>query len=358
MFGILFESMVHLAETDRLAEAPAHVPALVTAIDRVPARTASRRVKLGIVTPGAHAASARARAVGGDGDLRRRRRDRAGSRAARLPPLHVQRARRGPGRRRRAVRGGRYCDPLATFGALGAHTTTIRFAAHVLVLGYHHPLAIAKRYGTLDVVTGGRVILGVGVGSLQEEFELLGAPFDDRGARADDAMRALRAVALAAASPSITATYYDFEGFLVDPCAVQARVPIWVGGRTYRSLRRAVELGDGWAPFGLRTAELARDAAARRDTEAWAARTTPIDVILQNEHPLDPARRTRPRRRTARDASPTSARPASTSASCTTPPRTTASSSPPSPPRAETRRANPRNSCRTVSAQRCKPRNS
>ncbi len=86
------------------------------------------------------------------------------------------------------VRGGRYYDPLATFGALGALTSTIRFAAHVLVLGYHHPLAIAKRYGTLDVVTGGRVVLGVGVGSLAEEFALLGAPFDDRGARADDAM--------------------------------------------------------------------------------------------------------------------------------------------------------------------------
>src|SRR6478609_1518792 len=60
-------------------------------------------------------------------------------------------------------RGGRYYDPLATFGALGALTSTIRLAAHVVVLGYHHPLALAKRYGTLDAVTGGRLILGVGV---------------------------------------------------------------------------------------------------------------------------------------------------------------------------------------------------
>ena len=56
-----------------------------------------------------------------------------------------------------ATRGARYWDPLATFGALGAHTATIRFAAHVLVLGYHHPLAIAKRYGTLDEITNGRL---------------------------------------------------------------------------------------------------------------------------------------------------------------------------------------------------------
>jgi probable F420-dependent oxidoreductase len=186
-----------------------------------------------------------------------------------------------------AVRGGRYYDPLATFGALGAQTSSIRFAAHVLVLGYHHPLEIAKRYGTLDVVTGGRVILGVGVGSLEEEFELLGAPFADRGARADDAMAALRA-SLSQAEPEYHGEFYDFEGFLVEPCAVQPRVPIWVGGRTYRSLRRAVELGDGWAPFGLRTADLAEMLKRAAGTDAWAARKTPVDVILQNEHPLDP----------------------------------------------------------------------
>ncbi|MDQ1476249.1 MAG: hypothetical protein QOE62_1478 [Actinomycetota bacterium] len=186
-----------------------------------------------------------------------------------------------------AARGGRYYDPLATFGALGALTRSIRFAAHVLVLGYHHPLEIAKRYGTLDVVTGGRVILGVGVGSLKEEFELLGAPFADRGARADDAMAALRA-SLSQPEPEYHGEFYDFEGFLVEPCAVQPRVPMWVGGRTYRSLRRAVELGDGWAPFGLRTADLAEMLQRAAGTDAWADRTTPVDVILQNEHPLDP----------------------------------------------------------------------
>jgi probable F420-dependent oxidoreductase len=163
------------------------------------------------------------------------------------------------------VRGGRYFDPLPTFGALGAQTKTIRFAAHVLVLGYHHPLAIAKRYGTLDVVTGGRVIIGVGVGSLEEEFDLLGASFADRGARGDDAMRALRA-SLSQPEPEYHGEFFDYSGFLVEPCAVQARVPLWVGGRTYRSLRRAVELGDGWAPFALRTEEIAQMLDRARDT--------------------------------------------------------------------------------------------
>src|SRR2546430_1955451 len=72
------------------------------------------------------------------------------------------------------------------------------------------------------------------------------------------------------------------------PRSRQARGPMWVGGRTARSLRRAVELGDGWAPFGLRTAELGEMLGRARDSDAWAARDKPIDVLLQNEHPLDP----------------------------------------------------------------------
>jgi probable F420-dependent oxidoreductase len=172
-----------------------------------------------------------------------------------------------------ARRGSRYYDPLATFGYLAAHTTQIRFETHVLVLGYHHPLALAKRYGTLDVVSGGRVILGVGVGSLEEEFQLLGAPFTDRGARADDSLRALRRAI----------GQREVDGFIVDPHAVQDHMPIWVGGRTFRSLRRAVELADGWCPFGIGAAEVA----------AMLARVAPLpddfEVVLFPEPAIDPS---------------------------------------------------------------------
>ncbi|NKY43734.1 TIGR03619 family F420-dependent LLM class oxidoreductase [Nocardia cerradoensis] len=149
-----------------------------------------------------------------------------------------------------AQRGGTYWDPLATFGYLAARTERIRFVTQVLVLGYHHPLEIAKRYGTLDAVTGGRMTLGVGVGSLEAEFDLLGAAFAGRGARADDALRALRS-ALSVPLPWYQGPHYSFGDVLVEPHALQATVPLWVGGRSMRSLRRAAALGDGWVPFGL-----------------------------------------------------------------------------------------------------------
>lgn len=177
-------------------------------------------------------------------------------------------------------RGARYWDPLATFGYLAARTRQIRLATFVLVLGYHHPLDIVKRYGTLDQISDGRVVLGVGVGTLREEFDLIGAPFADRGARADDALRALRA-ALPTTDPAYEGEHYRFRGMIVDPCARQQPVPIWIGGRTLRSLRRAVTYADGWCPFGVPVAT-AGEWLARMDTPAG------FEVVLSADRPLDP----------------------------------------------------------------------
>ena len=185
------------------------------------------------------------------------------------------------------ARGSRYWDPLATFGYLAAVTSRIRLATNVLVLGYHHPLEIAKRYGTLDQVCGGRLVLGLGVGSLEEEFDLLGAPFEDRGARADDAIGALRS-SLSTSLPAYQGTYYRFGDVVLDPSARQSSVPLWIGGRTARSLRRAVALGDGWVPFAIRAADVGAMLARARETPAWDARRSPLEVVLQNGRPLDP----------------------------------------------------------------------
>ncbi|MFA1551012.1 TIGR03619 family F420-dependent LLM class oxidoreductase [Actinomadura chokoriensis] len=176
-------------------------------------------------------------------------------------------------------RGGVYWDPLATFGYLAARTSRIRLATQVLVLGYHHPLTIAKRYGTLDRISGGRLTLGFGVGSLEEEFDLLGAPFAGRGARADDALAALRA-SLGRRTPEYHGPHYDYSGLVVEPHAVQEHVPMWIGGRSGRSLRRALT-ADGWVPFGLPLKTLA---------EMLADADVPpgFDVVLAPSRPLDP----------------------------------------------------------------------
>ena len=159
----------------------------------------------------------------------------------------------------------------------------------MLVLAYNHPMEIAKRYGTRDRVTGGRLILGVGVGSLREEFDLLGAEFESRGERGDEAIRALRS-SLSTEHLEFHGDHYRYSGFVLSPCAVRQRVPIWVGGRTYRSLRRAVELGDGWVPFGIVSAQIGEWITRAKDTEAWAARAEPIEVVLRTPESIDAGR--------------------------------------------------------------------
>jgi probable F420-dependent oxidoreductase len=170
-----------------------------------------------------------------------------------------------------ATRGGTYWDPLATLSWIASRTTQIKLATYVLVLGYHHPLEIVKSYSTLDVLSGGRVILGVGVGSLEEEFELLGRPFAGRGTAADLAIDEIRGAW----------GHHEVDGFVVSPAAPRDEVPIWVGGRTRRSLHRAAVRADGWAPFGLSDAELSAALAAVDlpddfDVVLWAYGIDPI----------------------------------------------------------------------------------
>ncbi len=173
--------------------------------------------------------------------------------------------------------GGCYWDPLATFGFLAARTRNIRFTTLVLVLSYHHPLDVAKRYGTLDRLSGGRLNLGVGIGYLKPEFELLGADFEGRNGRGDDAIRAIRA-AFGKPVPHYDGPIFKFSDMVIDPCGVQRHLPIWIGGRTRRSLQRALELGDVWCPFSLSPDELRHLILEAARTSLWSRRETPLDV--------------------------------------------------------------------------------
>lgn len=182
-------------------------------------------------------------------------------------------------------RGERFYDPLATFAFLAGQTSRLRFLPYVLVLPFYHPLEIAKRYGTLDHLSGGRLILAFGVGNLKEEFDMLGVPFEDRGPRADDALRALRA-GLSGRTVSYEGPYYSFQDMVVDPHAAQARVPMWIGGHSERALRRAVTLADGWAlaPQAFRgpSPELMRQMLDRHELPE------DFGVVFSPGHRLDP----------------------------------------------------------------------
>jgi probable F420-dependent oxidoreductase len=189
------------------------------------------------------------------------------------------------------VRGGRYYDPFSTLGYLAATTSRIGLLTHMAVLPYHHPLELVKRLGTLDLLSKGRVIAGVGVGSLKPEFGVLGHTFDGRGDQSDDAIRAIRAC-WGQRVPEYHGTHYDFEGFIVEPSGLPRPLSIWVGGRTRRSLRRAAELGDAWMPFGFKLDELAAllaepaaqdQLSAHRDQHGSA-----LQLLLAPEPPIDP----------------------------------------------------------------------
>jgi probable F420-dependent oxidoreductase len=146
-----------------------------------------------------------------------------------------------------------YLDPLAMLGVLARATTRVRLGTSVLVIPYRHPLVLAKTLATVDVLSGGRVILGAGVGWLREEFEALGAPpFEERGAVTDEYLRVMR---LAWTTDPVTfdGRYCRIAPVHALPKPAQAGgIPVWIGGHTPAAIRRAATLGDGWHPIGLR----------------------------------------------------------------------------------------------------------
>jgi probable F420-dependent oxidoreductase len=141
-------------------------------------------------------------------------------------------------------------DPVATLAFLAGVTERVRLLSHVAVVGLRHPLLTAKQYATLDHLSGGRLILGVGAGHVQEEFEALGVDFDRRGTVLDESVDALRAALGPEEFPEHHGKLYDFEGLGQRPRPAQEHVPVWVGGSSPAAVRRAALKGDGWLPQG------------------------------------------------------------------------------------------------------------
>lgn len=147
-------------------------------------------------------------------------------------------------------------EPITVMAVLAAATTRTRIGVSVLVIPYRNPVLTAKMLSTIDVLSGGRVILGAGVGWMAEEFELLQSPpYADRGPVTDSYIRLFREL-WTSPSPTFEDAFYSVSNVGFEPKPVQNPLPIWIGGITGPALRRAAKLGDGWQGIRHRSADI------------------------------------------------------------------------------------------------------
>ena len=146
---------------------------------------------------------------------------------------------------------GEAFEPLTELAFLAGVTRTVRLATSVMIAPHRNPLLAAKMLATLDVLSGGRLILGIGAGWMREEFEALDLPpFEERGAVTDEYVRAFKEL-WTSDDPTYDGKYCRFSDIKFLPKPVQKpHPPIWVGGESPRAIRRAAELGNGWIPIG------------------------------------------------------------------------------------------------------------
>ncbi len=167
-------------------------------------------------------------------------------------------------------------DPLIWMAYVAAATTKIKLATGILILPQHNPVVVAKQVASLDYLSKGRVLLGVGVGWMKEEFDALGVAFDDRGARTDDYIHALRAL-WSQVKPTYDGQYVKFANAYCRPQPYNGTVPIIVGGHSRAAARRAGKFGDGFIPArGTATEliELARRTAQEHGRDPHAVEIT------------------------------------------------------------------------------------
>jgi len=176
-------------------------------------------------------------------------------------------------------------DPLVWLAFVASATRTLKLGTAILILPQRNPVITAKAVASLDhLAGGGRVLLGIGVGWLAEEFASLGVPFDDRGPRADEYVAAMRAL-WSQERASFHGRFVSFQDVFCRPLPVARRIPIIVGGDTKAAARRAGRLGDGYFPARPASAELMDE--MRRAAEV--AGRNPADIELTLAAPAEPA---------------------------------------------------------------------
>jgi probable F420-dependent oxidoreductase len=174
--------------------------------------------------------------------------------------------------------GTTWYDTMTTLGFLAGITSRTRLLSHVAVLPYRHPLMTAKAFATLDTLSNGRAIVGVGAGHAADEFATLGIDFAARGALLDEAIDVVKA-ALLDEFPEAQGPTWPVRDVGVAPRPVQQpRPPVWVGGSAPPSLRRAAEKGDGWLPQGTPRSKMPEQIAFIRAHREKVLGPEPIDL--------------------------------------------------------------------------------
>ena len=171
-----------------------------------------------------------------------------------------------------------YQDALVTLTWIAANTTRIGLGTSVLVMPYLHPMVLAKELATLDHFSGGRLTVGLGVGSLPEENAALGVPYSTRGRFSDEFIEVLRALWTQDAA-TFHGRFFDFEGIVASPKPLQApHPPIVIGGNRPQALKRVARLGDGWHPLNLPPDSVRKRLPVIREEERNAGRP-PMQIV-------------------------------------------------------------------------------
>jgi probable F420-dependent oxidoreductase len=178
-------------------------------------------------------------------------------------------------------------DPLVALAHLAGRTERILLGTGVIILPQRNPVVLAKQVASLDVLSGGRLIVGIGVAYLEPEMTAIGVPMAARGARADEYLAAMRSL-WEDEAPAHHGRYADFEGVDAYPRPVQRPLPVVVGGHTELAFRRAARAADGWYGFlvGLRAMAAHRESLDRAIEQA--GRERPLHVSVSPSRPLDP----------------------------------------------------------------------
>jgi probable F420-dependent oxidoreductase len=165
-----------------------------------------------------------------------------------------------------ATGGHHALDPFVALSFAASATTTVRVFTNLCVLPYRNPFLVAKAALSLDLLSGGRLTLGVGVGYLEPEFRALGVEFDERNELVDESLAAMKR-AWTESGVQLTGRHFTVQGNTMLPRPTQSpHPPIWVGGNSKRAIRRAVDVADGWLPMPNPRALGARRRSAHLET--------------------------------------------------------------------------------------------